>query len=177
MKKKLLQATLIICLILVTACQKKVVSNEAVVINSTEEVIEVSEGEKMTSFEIETNSGERYDISKAKKPILLNFWATWCGFCKQEMPDLQNLYEEYKDKVDFLMINSGESKEIADSFISKEGYSFPIGYDEQGLIANRFNFVGFPTTIIIDKNKNISNYIIGARSKSQFKEYIEEVLK
>ena len=93
------------------------------------------------------------------------------------MPDLQNLYEEYKDKVDFLMINSGESKEIADSFISKEGYSFPVGYDEEGLIANRFNFVGFPTTIIIDNNKNISNYIIGARNKSQFKEYIEEVLK
>lgn len=177
MKKKLLSIVLLICFTLLTACKNEVVNSEPVVINSTEEIIQVSEGAKMTSFEIETNSGVRYDINKAKKPILLNFWATWCGYCKQEMPDLQGLYEEYKDQVDFLMINSGESKDVADKYISKEGFSFPIGYDEAGLIANRFDFVGFPTTIIIDKNKNISNYLIGARNKSQFREYIEEVLK
>ena len=94
------------------------------------------------------------------------------------MGELQNVYEEYKDKVDFVMINCGETKETIENFLveNKGAYTFPIGYDEDNSISDKFNIMAIPTTFIVDKNKNISKKIVGANTYENFKNEIEKVI-
>jgi thiol-disulfide isomerase/thioredoxin len=135
-------------------------------------------GMTMPNVKIETNKGVDFDLSKTNKPVLMNFWATWCPPCRMEMPGLQSLYEEYGDKVDFVMINLGETKEtIQDFLVENEYYTFPIGYDTNNYYGNKFVMTSIPTTFIIGKDKILRNYIIGARPEEQFREYIEEAIK
>ena len=69
------------------------------------------------------------------KPIIVNFWASWCGPCQMEMPDFDAAYTSYKDEIEFLVVNmtdgSRETVEIASSFIEEKGYTFPVYYDTE----------------------------------------------
>ena len=121
------------------------------------------QGKTLSDFTMETNKGEDFSLSKTDKPVFINIWATWCGFCITEMPDLQSLYEEYHDKVDFLIESGGK-------------YTFPVGYDESGDFSLKGGVVGFPTTLVVAKDKTISDYFIGARQKNIYKAAIDKVL-
>ena len=141
-------------------------------------IFDMVAGMNMPNVRVETNKGKDFDLSKTNKPVLMNFWATWCPPCRMEMPGLQSLYEEYGDKVDFVMINLGETKEtIQDFLVENEYYTFPIGYDTNNYYGNKFVMTSIPTTFIIGKDKILRNYIIGARPEEQFREYIEEAIK
>ena len=141
-------------------------------------VYDLAQGMTMPNVKVETNKGVTFDLSKSKKPVLINFWATWCPPCRIEMPGLQNLYEEFGDKVDFVMINLGETKDtIQDFLVENEVYTFRIGYDEANSYGMKFSIIGIPTTCIVGRDKILKNYIIGAREEDQFKEYLEEVIK
>lgn len=88
------------------------------------------------------------------KPIVLNFWASWCGPCKMEMPDFDDVYAELGEDVHFLMVNmtSGrETKESAAAFIEEQGYSFPVYYDTAGDAAMTYGVRSLPTTLFIDE--------------------------
>lgn len=141
-------------------------------------IFDMAAGMTMPNVKIATNKGADFDLSKSNKPVLMNFWATWCPPCRMEMPGLQSLYEEYSDRVDFVMINLGETKEtVQDFLVENEFYTFPIGYDTNNYYGNKFVMTSIPTTFIIGKDKILKNYIIGARPEEQFREYIEEVIK
>ena len=88
------------------------------------------------------------------KPIVLNFWASWCGPCKMEMPDFNEKYLELGEEVQFLMINmtdgSRETVEIASEFIKESGYSFPVFYDTKMDAANTYGAYSLPMTFFID---------------------------
>lgn len=137
----------------------------------------LTEGATMPNVVVDTNKGSKFDLSKAEKPVLINFWATWCPPCRGEMPGLQSLYEEYQSKIDFVMINIGETKETVEEFLKENKiYTFPIGYDSDMALANSFKIMSIPTTFIVGKDKKIKNFIIGARAESDFKEFIENVI-
>ena len=87
-------------------------------------------------------------------PVVLNFWASWCGPCKMEMPDFEEKYQELGENVQFLMINltdgSGETVETASSFIAGQGYTFPVFYDTASSAASTYGIYSIPTTFFID---------------------------
>ena len=88
------------------------------------------------------------------KPIVLNFWASWCGPCQMEMPDFNEKYLEVGEEVQFLIINmtdgSRETVETASSFIAEQGYSFPVFYDTDLDAAAVYSVYSLPTTYFID---------------------------
>ncbi len=89
------------------------------------------------------------------KPIILNFWASWCGPCKMEMPDFDEAYKEYGEEVHFLMVNStagsNETLETAQKFIEDTGYSFPVFFDTEANAAMAYGVNALPTTYFIDE--------------------------
>ncbi len=88
------------------------------------------------------------------KPIILNFWASWCGPCKMEMPDFNEKSQELDGKLQFLMINmtdgSRETVETATSFIEEQGYTFPVFFDITSEAAYTYGAYSLPTTFFID---------------------------
>jgi len=88
------------------------------------------------------------------KPIILNFWATWCGPCKSELPAFNNMYEKYKNDVHFLFINLTDgSRETIDGvtqFMEDEGYTFPVYFDTTMEAATKYGAYSIPTTFLID---------------------------
>ncbi len=110
----------------------------------------------------ESNAVQLSDF--AGKPVVLNFWATWCGYCKLEMPDFDQAYKEYPDVV-FMMINATdgvyETKQTADAYVQSQGFSFDVYYDVSGLAQNAYNLSGYPTTVFIDANGDVVRTEIG----------------
>ena len=100
------------------------------------------------------------------KPIVLNFWASWCGPCKSEMPDFQEKYQELEGSVQFLMINmtdgSRETVETASAFLLEQGYTFPVFYDIDYDAAYTYGISSLPTSIFIDSEGNLVTYAISA---------------
>lgn len=88
------------------------------------------------------------------KPVIVNFWASWCGPCKSEMPDFEEAYAEYGDDIHFLMINSTdgsrETVETAREFIAEQGYTFPVYFDTDYLASYTYGVSGIPMTFFID---------------------------
>lgn len=113
------------------------------------------------------------------KPVVLNFWASWCPPCKSEMPDFEEAYLEHGDEVVFLMVNltdgSRETVETAAAFIAEKGFTFPVYYDVYMEGAYGYQVSSIPSTYFIDAEGNIAAYAVGALSKESLLEGIEMI--
>lgn len=100
------------------------------------------------------------------KPVVLNFWASWCGPCKQELPDFQRVYKEIGEDVAFLMVNMTdgmqETREKADAFLEKAGYTLPVFYDTEFSAARAYGVNALPSTYFIDGQGHAITYATGA---------------
>lgn len=119
-----------------------------------------------TVYDLDGNAHKLSDFRG--KPVVLNFWASWCGPCKMEMPDFQAKYEELDGAVQFLMINATdggrETVDTAKAFIAESGYSFPVFYDTDYSAIYAYGVNAFPTTYFIDAEGNLAAYGQGAMS-------------
>lgn len=94
------------------------------------------------------------------KPLVLNFWATWCTYCRQEMPDFLEIYDRYGESVQFVILNVGETRETAEAFLQENGWErLPVYYDDQDLqMAQAFGASGLPMTFFIDSEGALVAY-------------------
>lgn len=115
----------------------------------TEEKIKVP---NFTALDEEGNEVELYDF--LGKPLVLNFWASWCGPCRAEMPDFDSAYKEHGEEINFLMVNltdgSTETVESASEFIGLEGFSFPLLFDSTQEAAYLYGVYSIPMTFFVD---------------------------
>jgi len=112
------------------------------------------------NFTLKNYNGKNISLNSFKgKIILLNFWASWCAYCEEEIPLINYLYKKYKNKNFVVLgINYGENLKTIQKYISKKKVAYMILADTQGLVAEKYEIVGLPTNILIDKNGKIVAY-------------------
>jgi peroxiredoxin len=137
----------------------------------TTDKVETTEiGMKSPDFTVLDANGNAVSLSDyIGQPIVLNFWATWCGYCKLEMPDFDNAARENPDVV-FLMVNATdgiyETVDSAKAYIEKEGFTFTVLYDTREEAVSAYHITAFPQTVFIDREGNIVATARGMLSKA-----------
>ena len=142
----------------------------------------------LSDLELTDQFGNIHTLADYKgKVIFLNFWATWCGPCRNEMPDIQKLYEEYSAQGEGAEVvilgvagpgigQEGSADEIA-SFMEENGYTYPVLMDESGEMFSQYGISAFPTTFMIDKDGNVYGYVPGQMTEDIMRSIIDQTLE
>jgi len=127
------------------------------------------QGRIAPDFELKTTRGERFQLSEnvGKKIIVLNFFATWCGPCRQEMPELNAYFNAHKAESFLLLgIDAEEKQDRVDEFLSELKIDFPAGVDA-GPIQKQYGVSAFPTTVLIGVDGKVQFYEAGALANAE----------
>lgn len=124
----------------------------------------LSPGSKAPDFELYDLEGNIHKLSDFKgTPVMLNFWATWCGPCRSEMPHLEDIYSEWKDKdLVFFAVNVGETSSDVREFMEYYGFTMPVLLDGAKTVSHKYGISGIPTTYFIDGDGIIQDRVVGA---------------
>lgn len=134
-------------------------------------------GAPAPDFELDVPQGDPIRLSDLRgKVVLLNFWATWCGPCRVEMPTLQDKYERWREAgFTILGVNFDESPEAVLEFKQELGLSFPLLLDPGGRVQRLYNIRGYPSTVIVDEQGVIRIIHIGILTEGQLQDYLDQV--
>jgi len=142
----------------------------------------VSELPQAKNFSLETLDGSKQIALEdfKDKAVVINFWATWCGPCREEMPLLQKEWEKYEGKgVEFVGIDVMDDKNLAAALINEMGITYTNLHDPTGEISNKYGVIALPVTFFINKDGQVAikNYgpFLGKEGKKKFKLYMEEI--
>ena len=131
-----------------------------------------------TMYDLDGNAHKLSDFRG--KPVILNFWASWCGPCKMEMPDIEKAYLEYGEEIHFLIVDltdgSQETVQTASEYIAEQGYTFPVYYDTDMEGAYSYSVTGIPVTYFIDGEGNFVAYYQSAMSAEILQQGIDLLL-
>lgn len=129
-------------------------------------------------FALTTLAGDSFLLREARgKPVVLNFWATWCGPCQRELPTLQAAAERYDDRVLIVGIDQGEEAATVQAYVDKLGLTFPIPMDTEFAVSELYNVRGLPTTFFIDSEGVIRQIWLGEMNSITLAEGIAETLR
>lgn len=114
------------------------------------------------------------------KPTIINFWATWCGYCKKELPDFQTAYETYGDQINFVMIDAvdgtQETVETGKQYVADNGYTFPVYFDTEMEAVISCGVTGFPATLFVSTEGEVLLGWPGYLETEQLNQMIEAML-
>jgi len=133
-------------------------------------------GKPAPDFNFQVTEGQSFSLSTLQGgPVLLNFWATYCGPCRVEMPYLQQIWDEWQGAgLIVLAINISESPSEVESFMQSQGLSLPVLLDSEGAIAYKYGILNIPTTFFIDSEGIVQHIKVGSFSSAA---EIESILK
>jgi peroxiredoxin len=129
-------------------------------------LLQVRAGLAAPDFSLARLDGATVKLSDYRgKVVFLNFWATWCPPCREEMPSMNSLYRRYKDTdLVFLAVDLQESQNEVAAFVREAGYEFPVLLDSRGRAAALYGVQSIPSTFIIGRNGEIATAAIGGRA-------------
>lgn len=132
--------------------------------------------EPAPDFALKDTSGNVVSLSDyAGQPVWLNFWASWCIPCRDELPDIQALADEFGDKLVVLTINQGQSRSTATGFWDEIGIDLPILLDSNQDLANQYRLVGLPNNFFIDSDGVLRAFNYGFLTQSQMREDLTKI--
>ena len=127
----------------------------------------------IVSFTLIGIDGKQTTVGQTDKMTIINFWATWCPPCREEMPELDNFAQKHGQTVAFYAINIQESSDKVGEFLKQGKYTMPVLLDKDGAVAKKFRVNAIPTTIVVDRNGIIKYRKSGTVSSSE----LEGVIK
>ena len=128
-------------------------------------------------FSLTTLEGEPFLLSdQAGTPVVLNFWATWCGPCRRELPALQLAAERWEGEVLIVGVDQAEEAPVVQRYVDELGLTFPIPMDTDSAVAERFNVMGLPTTFFIDGDGVIRTIWTGEMNSITLAEHIAQIV-
>lgn len=132
------------------------------------------------AFELDTLDGGKLGIGgKRDKPVIVNFWASWCDPCRLEAPLLSNLYEEYKDRLDIYGVNGTKYDDMigVQAFVKQYQYTFPTLLDRENEVYKLYQVPGYPTSVFIDADGVIRDIVIGLPGHEEYENRLKQLLK
>lgn len=172
---------LVLSFVLVGCGEKATESSDGGSLKEEETNKELAKGVDAPDFTAELVEGGEITLSKQNgKIVLLNFWATWCGPCKRELPAFNNMHAKYGNDVQFMMVNltdgSVDTVDGVKSFVSDNGYSFPLFLDVEYQCMGAYSISGIPRTIFIASDGNIVYEQVGAISEENLELYTQGLI-
>jgi thiol-disulfide isomerase/thioredoxin len=134
-------------------------------------------GDLLPDFSVPMVGGGTFKLSEKRgKPVFINLFATWCGPCVEETPEIERLYKDFGDKVEFVVIDIGENEATAKAYADSNAYSVPFAYslDGQPFPKSQIDFI--PQTYVLDANGAIVKYFPGASDYDNFRAAVEKAL-
>jgi len=138
-------------------------------------------GKSAPDFELTKLDGTNVKLSDLKgKKVILNFWATWCGPCQQEMPDMEAFYKEHKENVEILAVNytpseKGGGEEKVSNFAKEKGITFPILLDKNIDVTTAYKVITIPTSYFIDTKGVIQDKFIGPMTQKEMEKRVAKL--
>jgi len=136
-------------------------------------------GFKAPHFKLESlDDSQIFSLENKQKPLILNFWASWCGPCRLEAPDLVDIYKKYGDQVDIYAINMTNTDDISNvkAFVEQENFNFPVLLDKDGSVSSSYNIIAVPTTFFVTSEGIIEHKITGYASKSDLESAVKRLV-
>ncbi|HWO93699.1 MAG TPA: redoxin domain-containing protein [Dehalococcoidia bacterium] len=139
---------------------------------------EADEGKPAPDFVLEAIEGGSVRLSDyGGRPVFVNFWATWCKPCRQEIPEMVEAFDRYAGEgLVIIAINVQESRDAAQGFVDEFGMDFPVGLDVRGDVAEAYRVLGLPTSFFIDRNGVIQAIHRGPLNADQMDDRLQEIL-
>ena len=135
-------------------------------------------GSPAPDFDVVTPDGERIRLSDLRgQGVLINFWATWCGPCRAEMPTLQAIYDQQKARgFTIVGINLREPARPIQRFMQELGLTFPVALDPEGSVAARYQAINIPASFFVDRDGIIRARYLGPMSRQVMDASLEAIL-
>jgi peroxiredoxin len=132
-------------------------------------------GQLAPDFTLTSLSNQTIQLSALRgQPVVINFWASWCSPCTEEMPIFQEYSENYPD-LQLFAVNAGESAETVQRFISQNKYTFDVLLDPSETVNARYRVSAIPATYFLDAEGQIAAIQIGSMSATQFQNYLQQI--
>jgi thiol-disulfide isomerase/thioredoxin len=136
----------------------------------------LTDGAMAPGFQLDSMAGKALNLNELRgEVVLLNFWASWCGPCRKEMPILEQLYKQYQPKgVTLVGVNVEPSSDDARKWLQSTPVSFPILFDRDSTVSKLYQVQGMPNTVILDRKGRV-RYIHRGYKPGEENEYLDQI--